>query len=152
MNDTLKIVAPCLIVFVLTVLAAFVVYKMLEKKKIADGTSKVKLAEREAESIVENAKKQANETIKAAEAERKEKVILAKEEIQKEKAELDKEIKERRAESQKQEKRILQKEETLEKKIENLEKKELQLLADKNDVSIAWIVRRAIKEYLEKNK
>ena len=69
MNDTLKIVAPCLIVFVLTVLAAFVVYKMLEKKKIADGTSKVKLAEREAESIVENAKKQANETIKAAEAE-----------------------------------------------------------------------------------
>ena len=78
MNDTLKIVAPCLIVFVLTVLAAFAVYKMLEKKKIADGTSKVKLAEREAEEIVEKAKKQANETIKIAEAEKKERVILAK--------------------------------------------------------------------------
>lgn len=131
MNDTLKIVAPCLIVFVLTVLAAFLVYRMLEKKKIANGTSKVKLAEREAEEIVEKAKKQANETIKIAEAEKKERVILAKEEIQKEKAELDKEIKERRAEIQKQEKRMLQKEETLERKIENLEKKEIQL-ADKS--------------------
>lgn len=41
---------------------------------------------------------------------------------------------------------------TISTRIEEEEKKELQLLADKNDVSIAWIVRRAIKEYLEKNK
>ena len=39
---------------------------------------------------------------------------------------------------------------TISTRIEEEEKKELQLLADKNDVSIAWIVRRAIKEYLEK--
>ncbi len=107
---------------------ACIVFWLIEKNRIAKGTSKVKQAEKEAEKIIEDAKKSANETLKAAEAEKKEKVILAKEEIQHEKTELDKEIKERRAEIQKQEKRILQKEETLEKKIENLEKKEVQLV------------------------
>ncbi len=128
MNEFLKIFVPSIIVFVVTVLGAVIVFRMIEKKKVAEGTSKVKMAEREAEEIVEKARRQANDAIKAAEAEKKEKVILAKEEIQKEKAELDKEIKERRAEIQKQEKRIVQKEETLEKKIENLEKKEVQLV------------------------
>ena len=41
---------------------------------------------------------------------------------------------------------------TISTRIEEEEKKELQLLADKNDVSIAWIVRRAIKEYIRMNE
>ncbi|MBQ9280165.1 MAG: ribonuclease Y [Clostridia bacterium] len=118
---------PLIIVFVVTAAIVSLIFWIIDKKKIANGTSKVKLAEQEAKRIEDEARKQANETLKLAEAEKKEKVILAKEEIQKERAEVDKEIKERRAEVQKQERRILQKEETLDRKIENLEKKEVQL-------------------------
>ena len=121
-------IVPLLIVFLVTAALVSVIFIMIDKKKIANGTSKVKLAEQEANKIVEEAKKAANESIKLAEAEKKEKVILAKEEIQQEKAEADREIKERRAEIQKQERRLLQKEESLDKKIENLEKKEVQLV------------------------
>ena len=121
-------IVPLLIVFVVTAAVVSFIFIIIDKKKIAAGTSKVKLAEKEAGRIIEEAKKTANESIKIAEAEKKEKIILAKEEIQKEKAEVDKEIKERRVEIQKQEKRLLQKEESLDKKIENLEKKEVQLV------------------------
>ena len=120
-------IVPLIIVFVVTAAITSLIFLMINKKKIANGTSKVKRAEEEAKRIEEEAKKQATEILKLADAEKKEKVILAKEEIQKERAEVDKEIKERRAEVQKQERRILQKEETLDRKIENLEKKEVQL-------------------------
>ena len=122
-----ELIVPCLIVFVLTAAIASLIFWLIDKKKIANGTSKVKLAEEEAIKIIEEAKKSANDILKQAEAEKKEKVILAKEEIQKERAEADKENKERRAEIQKQERRLLQKEESLDRKIENLEKKELQV-------------------------
>ena len=122
-----ELIVPCLIVFVLTAAIASLIFWLIDKKKIANGTSKVKLAEEEAIKIIEEAKKSANDVLKQAEAEKKEKVILAKEEIQKERAEADKENKERRAEIQKQERRLLQKEESLDRKIENLEKKELQV-------------------------
>lgn len=123
-----ELIVPCLIVFVLTAAVTSFIFLMIDKKKIANGTSKVKLAEKEAERIIEESKKAASEVLKEAEAEKKEKVILAKEEIQKERAESDRENKERRAEIQKQERRLLQKEESLDKKVENLERKELQVV------------------------
>ena len=123
-----ELIVPCLIVFVLTAAVTSFIFLMIDKKKIANGTSKVKLAEKEAERIIEESKKAASEVLKEAEAEKKEKVILAKEEIQKERAESDRENKERRAEIQKQERRLLQKEEALDKKVENLERKELQVV------------------------
>ncbi len=123
-----ELIVPCLIVFVLTAAVTSLIFLMIDKKKIANGTSKVKLAEKEAERIIEESKKAASEVLKEAEAEKKEKVILAKEEIQKERAESDRENKERRAEIQKQERRLLQKEEALDKKVENLERKELQVV------------------------
>ena len=122
-----ELIVPCLIVFVLTAAVTSFIFLIIDKKKIANGTSKVKLAEKETERIIEESKKAANEILKEAEAEKKEKVILAKEEIQKERAESDRENKERRAEIQKQERRLLQKEEALDKKVENLERKELQV-------------------------
>ena len=122
-----ELIVPCLIVFVLTAAITSLIFWMIDRKKIANGTSKVKLAEEEANRIVNESRKTANDILKQAEAEKKEKVILAKEEIQRERAETDKENKERRAEIQKQERRLLQKEESLDKKIENLEKKELQI-------------------------
>lgn len=120
-------IVPSIIVFFIGVIITSIVFWIINKKKIANGTSKIKLAEQEASRIKEEARKQADESIKLAEAEKKEKVILAKEEIQRERAESEKEIKERRAEIQKQERRLLQKEETLDRKIENLEKKEVQI-------------------------
>lgn len=122
-----EMIVPLLIAIVLTAALVALIFILIDKKKVANGTAKVKLAESEADRIIDDAKKSANEVLKLAEAEKKEKIILAKEEIQKERAEVDKEIKERRAEIQKQERRLLQKEETLDKKIDNLEKKEVQL-------------------------
>ncbi len=122
-----ELIVPSLIVFVLTAVVVSVIFIIIDKNKVKNGTSKVKAAEAEAARIVEDAERKASEAIKLAEAEKKEKIILAKEEIQKERAEADKEIKERRAEIQKQERRLLQKEESLDKKIENMERKEQQL-------------------------
>ena len=44
-----ELIVPCLIVFVLTAAVTSFIFLMIDKKKIANGTSKVKLAEKEAE-------------------------------------------------------------------------------------------------------
>lgn len=85
------------------------------RKKIAEAT--IGSAEKEADSILIDAKKK-------AEAKKKEILLEAKEESLKVKNDIENEIKERKQEIQKFEKRIIQKEETLDKKAYNLEKKE----------------------------
>ena len=48
-----ELIVPCLIVFVLTAAIASLIFWLIDKKKIANGTSKVKLAEEEAIKIIE---------------------------------------------------------------------------------------------------
>ena len=81
-------------------------------------------AEKEAERLLEDAKKNADNA-------KKEALIEAKEEILKTRNEADKDIKERRIEVSRQERRIQQKEENLDKKIDNMERKE-EILNQKN--------------------
>ena len=90
------------------------------RKKVAE--AKIGSAEKEAEKIVLDAKKN-------AESKKKEILLEAKEESIKLKNETEKECKERKSEIQRQEKRLLQKEDSLDKKSEAFEKKEEQLNA-----------------------
>ncbi len=85
------------------------------RKKIAEAT--IGSAEKEADNILINAKKE-------AEAKKKEILLEAKEESLKVKNEIENESRERKQEIQKFEKRLIQKEEALDKKAQNLEKKE----------------------------
>ena len=89
------------------------------RKKIAE--SKMRSAENEAKRIIELANKEAENT-------RKEEIFKAKEEIINARKDLDQEIKERRGEVQLQEKRLIQKEENLENRVNQLEKREKDLL------------------------
>ncbi len=91
---------------------------IFNRKRVAE--AKIGSAEKEAENILIEAKKN-------AESKKKEALLEAKEENLKAKNEIDKEIKERRTELQRQEKRLIQKEEALDKKSEAFEKKEEQL-------------------------
>lgn len=77
-------------------------------------------AEKEAESIILDAKK-------AAEARKKEILVEAKEESMKTKSELEKEVRDRKNELQRQEKRLQQKEENLDRKTDSLDKRSDQL-------------------------
>lgn len=90
------------------------------RKKIAEST--IGSAEKEADNILLEAKKN-------AEAKKKEILLEAKEENLKRQNEADREIKERKGELQRLEKRLLQKEENLDKKSDALEKKEEQHIA-----------------------
>lgn len=90
------------------------------RKKIAEST--IGSAEKEADNIMLEAKKN-------AEAKKKELLLEAKEESLKIQNEADKDIKERKGELQRLEKRLLQKEENLEKKSETIERKEEQHIA-----------------------
>jgi len=74
-------------------------------------------AEKEADRILEDARKDAETKKKSA-------LIEAKDEIHKLRSEADKEIKDRRADLSRQERRVQQKEENLDKKTDNLEKKD----------------------------
>ena len=74
-------------------------------------------AEKEAERIVDSAKKE-------AESMKKEALIEAKDEIHKSRQETEKELKDRRSEVSRQERRIQQKEESIDRKLDNMEKKE----------------------------
>ncbi len=85
------------------------------RKKVAEAT--IGSAEKEADNILINAKKE-------AEAKKKEILLEAKEESLKVKNEIEKESKERKQEIQKFEKRLIQKEEALDKRSQTLEKKE----------------------------
>jgi len=114
--ETSIVVSICLIVFAIGVMIGIVIRKMVSEKKIGS-------AKKEAEAILEEARKN-------VENEKREMLLQAKEEIHKNRVELEREIKERRNEMQRLERRVLQKEEGLDKKSETLEQKE-EILAKK---------------------
>lgn len=99
-------------------IGAFIGYMI--RRKVAE--AKIGSAEKEAESIILEARKN-------AEAKKKEILLEAKEESIKAKNEIEKESKERKSELQRFEKRLLQKEEALERKSDTIEKKEEQYQA-----------------------
>ena len=88
------------------------------RKSIAE--AKISSAEKAAEQILENARKEAD-------ALKKETILEAKDEVHKLRAEAERETRERRNELQRQERRLQQKEESLDRKLEALERKEEQL-------------------------
>ncbi len=111
--ETGIIVSICLIVFAVGIGIGFFIRKMISEARVGS-------AKKEAESIIEDARK-------TVENEKREMLLQAKEEIHKNRVELEREIKERRNEMQRLERRVLQKEEGLDKKSESLEQKEEQL-------------------------
>ncbi|MBQ8825420.1 MAG: ribonuclease Y [Ruminococcus sp.] len=92
---------------------------------IQDGVEKRK---QQAEAAIGSAEKEAERILNAAkkdaESQKKDAVLEAKDDIYKLRAEAEKEIRDRRSEVGRQERRLQQKEETLDRKIDNLEKKE----------------------------
>jgi len=108
------------------------------RKKIAEAA--IGSAEKEADSIIINAKK-------TAEAKKKEILLEAKEESLKAKNEMERENKERKNELQRLEKRLLQREESLDRKSETLEKKDEQLQSKINSVETE---KAKIDELIEK--
>lgn len=128
--ETGIVVSICLIVFAVGIAIGFFIRKMVSEAKIGS-------AKKEAESIIEDARK-------TVENEKREMLLQAKEEIHKNRVELEREIKERRNEMQRLERRVLQKEEGLDKKSESLEQKE-ELLAKKIKEN------QELKEELEEN-
>lgn len=91
----------------------FIVYKAVQKAT----QKKVLFLEKEANDLVEKAKKE-------AEATKKEAILEAKEEVHKLRNDLDRDSRERRNEIQRLERRLLQREESLDKKSDLLEKKD----------------------------
>ena len=104
------IIISCIVSIIIGGLIGFAM-----RKKVAEAT--IGSAEKEADNILINAKKE-------AEAKKKEILLEAKEESLKVKNEIEKESKERKQEIQKFEKRLIQKEEALDKRSQTLEKKE----------------------------
>ncbi len=117
--NTILVIVVCFIIAVGLFFVGFLLGQRV-RKKFAEAA--IGSAEREAESIKLEAKKE-------AEAIRKEAELNAKEEAIKTKNEVDKECKERKNEVQRLEKRIAQKEDQIDKKSASLEKKEDQLNA-----------------------
>lgn len=112
------VILLCVVALVLgAVISGVVCFKqgVSYRKKTAEAT--IGSAEKEAERIEVDAKKNA-ETLK------KEALVEAKDEIQKSRQESEKELKERRIEVSRQERRNQQREESIERKQDNLEKKE----------------------------
>lgn len=107
-------ILPMLLVdILLLVVFGFIVYKAIQKAT----QKKVLFLEKEAEGLVEKAKRD-------AEATKKESILEAKEEVHRLRNDLDRDSRERRNEIQRLERRILQREESLDKKSDLLEKKE----------------------------
>ncbi|MBM6818918.1 MULTISPECIES: ribonuclease Y [Clostridia] len=102
-----------LVDILLLVVFGFIVYKAIQKAT----QNKVLFLEKEANDLVENAKRE-------AEATKKESILEAKEEVHRLRNDLDRDSRERRNEIQRLERRILQREESLDKKSDLLEKKE----------------------------
>jgi len=129
----IAIAAAVAVVFCIIGISATVVYM----KKVA--SSKLGTAKKEAEAIIEDAKR-------TAEARAKEMLLEAKEESIKAKHEAEKDAKEHRNELQRLEKRLLQKEEVLDRKIEKTQEKEEQfkLKGEKLDAKQAEVEK--IKE------
>jgi ribonuclease Y len=103
---------------VLVVGAAFFGIGYWVRKSIAE--AKISSAEKAAEQILENARKEAD-------ALKKETILEAKDEVHKLRAEAERETRERRNELQRLERRLQQKEESLDRKLEALERKEEQV-------------------------
>ena len=110
MNNILPII---LVDILLLVVFGFIVYKAIQKAT----QKKVLFLEKEADDLVEKAKRE-------AEATKKEAILEAKEEVHRLRNDLDRDSRERRNEIQRLERRILQREESLDKKSDLLEKKE----------------------------
>ena len=110
MNNILTVI---LVDILLLVVFGFIVYKAIQKAT----QKKVLFLEKEAEGLVEKAKRD-------AEATKKESILEAKEEVHRLRNDLDRDSRERRNEIQRLERRILQREESLDKKSDLLEKKE----------------------------
>ncbi|WP_408647057.1 ribonuclease Y [[Clostridium] colinum] len=109
-----KYVIPIIIIsFISVIIGGLIGFAM--RKKIAEAT--IGSAEKEADNILINAKKE-------AEAKKKEILLEAKEESLKVKNEIENESRERKQEMQRFEKRLIQKEESLEKRSQTLERKE----------------------------
>nr|WP_284345843.1 ribonuclease Y [[Clostridium] colinum] len=102
-----------IISFISVIIGGLIGFAM--RKKIAEAT--IGSAEKEADNILINAKKE-------AEAKKKEILLEAKEESLKVKNEIENESRERKQEMQRFEKRLIQKEESLEKRSQTLERKE----------------------------
>lgn len=110
MNNILPMI---LVDILLLVVFGFIVYKAIQKAT----QKKVLFLEKEADDLVEKAKRE-------AEATKKEAILEAKEEVHRLRNDLDRDSRERRNEIQRLERRILQREESLDKKSDLLEKKE----------------------------
>ncbi len=111
------VVIAIVVIFLLAVAISFAVGYFM-RKKTAEAV--MGSAEKEAESIILEAKKN-------AEAKKKEILVEAKEESMKTKNELEKEVRDRKNELQRQEKRLQQKEENLYRKTDSLDKRSDQL-------------------------
>ena len=108
-----NILPMILVDILLLVVFGFIVYKAIQKAT----QKKVLFLEKEADDLVEKAKKEAEST-------KKEAILEAKEEVHRLRNDLDRDSRERRNEIQRLERRILQREESLDKKSDLLEKKE----------------------------
>ena len=108
-----KILPMILVDILLLVVFGFIVYKAIQKAT----QNKVLFLEKEANDLVEKAKRE-------AEATKKEAILEAKEEVHRLRNDLDRDSRERRNEIQRLERRILQREESLDKKSDLLENKE----------------------------
>ena len=132
------------IVAAVVFLAIGIVIGQILRKKVAEKL--IGGAEKHAEDIVAEAKKDAEQKKKAM-------LVEAKEEVLKTKAEADREIKERRNEVLRLEKKAVQKEENLEKKLENVEKKAELLQAKEkeyeNKLAQAEEIKQKQQEVLE---
>ena len=111
-------IEPMTIIVGIVCIVLGVVIGVFYRKHIAE--AKVGVAEKRANDIVEDAKKE-------AEAKKKEILLEAKEESIKTKNELEKEARERRSELARTERRLVQKEETLDRKTDAFEKREEQM-------------------------
>lgn len=107
----------------------------LIRRRLVD--SKLKGAESTAQSVIEEAKKE-------AEAIKKESLLQAKEELYKERQEFEREARSRRAELQGIEKRLMHKEENLEKKVSLLDQKEVSL--EKREKSLIHQERETLEK------
>ncbi len=109
----MDIIIAIIIAIIILIVIGFIQYTMINKAS----RNKVESLQKEAEGVLENAKKE-------SEALKKEVILEAKEETHKLRNDLEKESRERRNELQRLERRLLQREESLDKKSDLLEKKE----------------------------
>lgn len=108
-----KYIIMIIIDILVLLVSGMIVYKTIQKTT----KRKVEALEQEAETILDNSKRE-------AEATKKEAILEAKEEAHRIRSDVDKETRERRNEIQKLERRLIQREESLDKKSDVLQKKE----------------------------